>query len=213
VGFRVSLRVPSCPLWLKVLLFRSRRCREMTAILAAPTPPPPIPDGPRPRAIFAWMGRDWRGLERFCLSDLARCRRSCGPPTPPPPIPNWRRLERCASQAIPDWRGLQRFRFNWRGLERFCLSDHQMPRSPDHPIFAALCLRPSATDPTPHSRLLKTKVKVQFDRTVTERSNALFCVFQRSNPAQFQLCFSVFTVRSAEGYKSPLPLPPYVDPI
>jgi hypothetical protein len=29
--------------------------------------PEPIPEGPRPRAIFAWMGRDWRG---FQLSSL-----------------------------------------------------------------------------------------------------------------------------------------------
>jgi len=64
----------------------------------------------------------------------------------------------------------------------------------------ALCLRPSATDPTPHKVLLKTKVKPQFDRTVTGRSKALFYVFQQSNPAQFQPVFSVLTVRSAEGH-------------
>jgi len=47
--------------------------------------------------------------------------------------------------------------------------------------------------------LLKTKAKPQFDRTVTERSKAIFHVFQQSSPAQFQPDFSVFTVRSAEG--------------
>jgi hypothetical protein len=47
--------------------------------------------------------------------------------------------------------------------------------------------------------LLKTKAKVPFDRAVTERSKLSFRVFQRSNPAQFQPDFSVFTVRSAEG--------------
>jgi len=68
-------------------------------------------------------------------------------------------------------------------------------------IFAAFCLRPSAGDPTPHSDLLKTKAKPQFDRTVTGRSKAIFHVFQQSNLAQFQPDFSVFTVRSAEGRK------------
>jgi hypothetical protein len=27
-----------------------------------------IPTGPRPRAVFAWMGRDWRRLQRSCLN-------------------------------------------------------------------------------------------------------------------------------------------------
>src|SRR5690349_16881052 len=63
----------------------------------------------------------------------------------------------------------------------------------------ALCLRPSAMTPPPIDVLLKTKGKPQFDRAVTERSKALFYVFQQSNPAQFQPVFSVLTVRSAEG--------------
>jgi hypothetical protein len=71
-------------------------------------------------------------------------------------------------------------------------------------ILAALCLRPSATDPTPHKVLLKTKAQPQFDKTVKRLSKPLFHVFQQSNPAQFQPVFSVFTVRSAEGRK-PLP--------
>jgi len=66
-------------------------------------------------------------------------------------------------------------------------------------ILAALCLRPSARDPTPHRALLKTKAEPQFDRTVTDRSKAFSPVFQPSNLAQFQPDFSVFTVRSAEG--------------
>jgi hypothetical protein len=70
----------------------------------------------------------------------------------------------------------------------------------------ALCLRPSARYPPPLVPLLKTKIKVQFDRTVTERSKTFLPVFQGSNPARFQPCFSVFTVRSAEGRK-PLQLP------
>jgi hypothetical protein len=64
----------------------------------------------------------------------------------------------------------------------------------------ALCLHPSASDPTPHRALLKTKAKPHFDRTVTERSKALFPVFQLSNRGQFWPCFPVFAVRSAEGY-------------
>jgi hypothetical protein len=66
-------------------------------------------------------------------------------------------------------------------------------------ILAALCLRPSATTPTPHRALLKTKAKVQFDRAVTERSKPFFSVFQRFNRARLSACFLVFTVRSAEG--------------
>jgi hypothetical protein len=53
--------------------------------------------------------------------------------------------------------------------------------------------------------LLKTKIKVQFDRAVTERSKAFFGIFQWSNPAQFQSSFSGFTVRSAEGRNCPRP--------
>jgi hypothetical protein len=70
----------------------------------------------------------------------------------------------------------------------------------------ALCLCPSATDPTPLALLLKTKVKPKFDRAVTDRSKPFFSVFHGSNSSQFQLLFSSFTVRSAEGYK-PFQLP------
>jgi hypothetical protein len=65
----------------------------------------------------------------------------------------------------------------------------------------ALCLRPSATTPPPITALLKTKIKPQFDRTVTERSKPFFRLFRRFNLAQFQPCFFVFAVRSAEGRK------------
>ncbi len=68
-------------------------------------------------------------------------------------------------------------------------------------ILAALCLCPSARDPTPHSALLQTKAKVQFERPVKRLSKPLFSVFPGSNPAQFWPSFSVFTVRSAEGRK------------
>jgi len=60
----------------------------------------------------------------------------------------------------------------------------------------------SARDPTPPYRpLLKTQAKVQFDRAVTERSKAIFPVFQGFSRGQFQPSFSAFTVRSAEGRK------------
>jgi hypothetical protein len=68
-------------------------------------------------------------------------------------------------------------------------------------IFVALCLRPSAIDPPPISVLLQTNTKVQFDRTVTERSKPFFFVFQPSDRAQFQPAFLLFSVRSAEGRK------------
>src|SRR5579864_9596299 len=77
--------------------------------------------------------------------------------------------------------------------------DSPMPRTPD--LFASLCLRPSARDPTPHSALLKIKVQPQFDRAVTDRSKPFLRVFQGSNPAQFRPLFFVFIVRSAEGRK------------
>ena len=64
---------------------------------------------------------------------------------------------------------------------------------------------PSATDPTPLEVLLKTKAQPQFERPVKRLSMPFFSVFLCSNPAQFQLSFSVFTVRSAEGYKCPKP--------
>jgi hypothetical protein len=53
--------------------------------------------------------------------------------------------------------------------------------------------------------LLKTKAKVPFDRAVDRTVEAFFCLFQRSNLAQFQPDFSVFTVRSAEGRKCESP--------
>jgi len=67
----------------------------------------------------------------------------------------------------------------------------------------ALCLRPSATTPPPISILLKTKAEVQFDKTVTRQSKPVFLVFEGLNPVQFQPCFSVFAVRSAEGRNVP----------
>jgi hypothetical protein len=67
---------------------------------------------------------------------------------------------------------------------------------------ATLCLCPSARNPTPLALLLKRKVKPQFERTVKRLSMPFFSLFLGSNPAQFQPSFSVFTVRSAEGYKS-----------
>jgi hypothetical protein len=78
--------------------------------------------------------------------------------------------------------------------------DFAFPSRAMSAILAALCLRPSAGDPTPHRALLKTKAEVQFDRAVTERSKPFLPVFQGSNCGQFQPCFLVFTVRSAEGH-------------
>jgi len=67
--------------------------------------------------------------------------------------------------------------------------------------FATHCLCPSAIDPTPLDALLKTKAQPQFDSPVDRAVEAFFCVFLRSNRAQLQSSFSVFTVRSAEGRK------------
>jgi len=56
-------------------------------------------------------------------------------------------------------------------------------------------------NPPPRALLLKTKAEVSFDSPVDRTVEALFYVFRRSNPVQFQAYFSVFTVRSAEGRK------------
>jgi hypothetical protein len=66
-------------------------------------------------------------------------------------------------------------------------------------ILATLCLCPSAIDPPPISVLLKTKVKPQFDSPVDRTVEVFFPAFQGFNQAQFQPCFLVFAVRSAEG--------------
>lgn len=62
------------------------------------------------------------------------------------------------------------------------------------PTFAALCLCPSAATPTPHSVLLKTKAKVQFDRAVTGRSKPFFYRFCQSNRYHFPGLFTVVTL-------------------
>jgi hypothetical protein len=90
-----------------------------------------------------------------------------------------------------------------------------MTGSPESPLLAfwgwddarsRRFLQPSACvlQPTTHpgvGALLQTKAQLPFDRPVTERSKTIFYLFQRSNPAQFRLCFLCFTVRSAEGRK------------
>jgi len=67
-----------------------------------------------------------------------------------------------------------------------------MPRSPD-------LLRPSAcvaqpAPPPPIGVLLKTKAKVQFDRTVTERSKLFFGRFTLSNRCHFAGLFTLVTL-------------------
>jgi hypothetical protein len=88
-------------------------------------------------------------------------------------------------------------------IGRFCFSDHARCRRfrAITAIFAALCLCPSATTPTPHGPLLKAKAEVQFDKTVIRLSKPFFPVFHGFNLAQFQPCFFVFAVQSAEGRK------------
>jgi hypothetical protein len=46
---------------------------------------------------------------------------------------------------------------------------------------------------------LKAKAKLQFERPVESLSTPLFSAFQGSNRGQFQPCFLVQGVRSAEG--------------
>src|SRR6185437_4544665 len=62
-----------------------------------------------------------------------------GSPDPAtPPLP----MYPTSTQIIPVWRGVARFFIPWPCL-RSCLSDHLMPRSPDHPILTSpLCAPP-----------------------------------------------------------------------
>jgi hypothetical protein len=53
---------------------------------------------------------------------------------------------------------------------------------------------PSASDPTPHSVLLKTKAKVQFERTVDRLSKPFFCRFCQSNRCHFAGHFTLVTL-------------------
>jgi hypothetical protein len=99
-----------------------------------------IPDGPRPRALFAWMGRDWRRLQRhhpnpsqfgvglaqkvlfgvaFSASILAITRfwqfwQSRLTPSPLAPTRILKHLH-ATSQIIPDWRGFWVFRLGASG--------------------------------------------------------------------------------------------------
>src|SRR6478609_10316585 len=77
----------------------------------------------------------------------------------------------------------------------FVVLGFPITRCPDHQItrsFAPLCLRPSATDPTPHRALLKTKAKVQFERPVKRLSTPFFHVFQGFNLGPISASFSRF---------------------
>jgi hypothetical protein len=56
--------------------------------------------------------------------------------------------------------------------------------------------------PPPIALLLKTKGQPQFNRAVDRTVEAVFCVFQPSNLAQFQACFLLSAVRPAEGRKA-----------
>ena len=55
--------------------------RSWTPLPVYPISSQVIPTGPRPRAVFAWMGRVWRGFERF-THDWRRV--PFAPPTPTP---------------------------------------------------------------------------------------------------------------------------------
>src|SRR6478752_6211288 len=66
-------------------------------------------------------------------------------------------------------------------------------------ILAALCLRLSATTPTPHSALLKTKAKVQFDRPVKRLSKRFFYVFQQSKSDSISALFFGFDCPVGRG--------------
>jgi hypothetical protein len=61
----------------------------------------------------------------------------------------------------------------------------------DYGDFAAFCLRPSASDHPGVDVLLKTNIKPQFDRPVTERSKAFFLLFNRPISPNFSLIFSL----------------------
>ena len=109
---------------------------------------------------------------------------SLNPETP------WPNLDSCGTHWVV-WASLPRGDLLRRGAIT-CDSGNSCD-----PLPASLSHRP-----TPHKPLLKTIVKPQFDRAVDRAVEAFFLVFQDFNQAQFQPCFRVFTVRSAEGRKS-----------
>jgi len=96
----------------------------------------------------------------------------------------WATLGPPKGHAIPNPMGR-----DWRGVERPCFSDHQMPRSPDHPIFTALCLRPSARDPTPLKRFVETKAQPQFDSPFDRPVEAFLAFFRGQIRFNFSLLF------------------------
>jgi hypothetical protein len=61
-------------------------------------------------------------------------------------------------------------------------------------ILAALCLCTLSPLTHPHSVLLKTKAKAQFERTVERLSKPFFCRFCQSNRYHFAGLFALVTL-------------------
>jgi len=91
------------------------------------------------------------------------------------------------------WGGIRRFRRLLQFLWVFNSGDFG-----NHGNFGNLwrpsAYVPSARTPTPHSALLKTKAKVQFDRAVTERSKPFFYRFCQPNRCHFAGLFALVTL-------------------
>src|SRR5690242_9862683 len=66
---------------------------------------------------------------------------------------------------------------------------------------------PQPQPPPPIAPLLKTKIKPQFDRAVTERSNPFFRFFTVPINSQFQPCFLVFWCPVGRGSWDAINLP------
>jgi hypothetical protein len=86
---------------------------------------------------------------------------------------------------------------------------HGVSPSLIYPLIGFICKKkerksrdfPRKTAISRHSQSTILLPKVQFERPVKRLSKPFFPVFQGFNRGQFQPCFLVFTVRSAEGRK------------
>jgi hypothetical protein len=134
----------------------------------------------------------------------------------PPVIPDWRVLERVHPRPSQIGVGLRDqaligVEFAILGSDpchpcssvvRFCFSDHPITRCPDHPIFCVLLPMSLSQRPPPPNAFVDNKGPTPIRPSGHRTVEVFVCVFQRSNRAQFQPAFPVFTVRSAEGRKA-----------
>ena len=100
--------------------------------------------------------------------------------------------------SCPSWLKFLLFRFSIkRDHARFRRSRRRRAAR-----ATALCLRPSAIDPTPHSVLLKTKVKVPFERPIKRPIEAIFLRFSGLQSRSISALFFCFYCPVGRGLQS-----------